>query len=198
MAIAGADLRIDSLFEKAKRLENLTPEEIDEIGMLMELANDEHQVTAIHLIGYIGAEKYLSTLISLIETSRDPLLVSHALIVVARNLDQLRAVRPFVLFALRGLSDEWDDIIGELRLSAMMVAGDVLAKNPDDLEMLYEVVRIFEAQDEDLVLRDEAYRTLLRASGVGQSSLPPASRIVSSTDIDRELVKKIKSRIPRH
>jgi hypothetical protein len=102
------------------------------------------------------------------------------------------------LFALKGLDESWDVLLGVVRLRAATVSNYILAEQPDDIELIDRLLVIVEDVDERVILRDEAYKALIGLGLNSRDLLEYSTKTIGPKSYDTALLNSMKARVKRH
>ena len=98
-------------------------------------------------------------------------MATEALLTLTRRFGRLAEVRQFVIAIVKGVAENWQDIIGDMRLQALAVSGDLLEICPIDIELVKALMELVEDEQEETKFRNAAY-TALRRIEVSRNTLP--------------------------
>ncbi|MEM6706562.1 MAG: hypothetical protein AAF690_27865 [Acidobacteriota bacterium] len=146
-----------------------------------EVGDDPYKL--LLLLGREGGPRYRRTVESFLQCEDDPMLARLALLILCRYWSMYDEYRSEILQFSRGVV--WDDE-DDVRVLALACAGHLGREG--DVEALRLLARVFRQASESWVIRDIAYRALETAFGRDSSEQPPASRRLTSDDLDPEVV----------
>lgn len=184
--------KYEGLLDRAK-WGKLSEQEIADVADELQKSNPgADRYTLLHILGRAGAVSYQNLVECFLECQEDPMLARLALQTLCRYWNETDRYIEQVLQFVRGV--EWDE--GEyVRQMAVSIAGDYL-RSHDEPRLLNELLRIFEREDEDRIIREDAYFALARAAGRDRRELPSAARHFDlHTDIDPSVVKQAHERL---
>ena len=171
----------DALLARAKR-DELTAQEISAVvGELQRPDSSNDRYTLLHILGRSGATAYRRLVEQFLECRDEPMLARLALKILCDYWAGTAQYIPEILGFLRGF--DWDEE-SDIRQIAISIAGEYLRANPEP-EFLWELIHIFETEENEQTIREDAYIALARAMGRDWNQLPSSAKhfdLTSQTD----------------
>lgn len=167
-----------------------------EISELRECAQGglEHvQGEAIYLLGIMQDWASLPELVKILSTTKSPHVASKALWTISRHFNEPQRVRSIIISILSNSYPNIEDIIGNLKLTAAKIAGDLIADDSGDSEVIRALVSTFEDEKSPPMVRDQAYRSLARLEGRDFETLDHATNVLPDYLVDREFIENLKA-----
>jgi len=184
----------DNYFELLLRakVSRLTDEELESVvhDLTQLPLTESQQRQSLHILGLHDSASY-RTIVEPFLHKKVVSLAKLALWILCTYWDLAEDYADDVLNFLKGV--EWDQI-DEIRITAATIAGKYLSRLPNKA-LLEALFTILENEQEDSILRQVAYISLLQAMGVPSLQLPQPSLETDIIDENHPLIHKARERV---
>ncbi|HET7035762.1 MAG TPA: hypothetical protein VFI42_08800 [Thermomicrobiaceae bacterium] len=172
--------------------------------MVQDIAGDQPGAyRAMYILGLAGAfspefqeirQTYRPLLETFLDDGSDPMMARLALQIMCDDWGYAADCREFLLRFIHGVVWDAED---DVRQIAILLTGRYLRSHRDP-ELLAVLIRIFEDQRGDDLVRQDAYLALADAVGRSWKELPSAAREFNvDTDTDPRVLVEAKQRLER-
>jgi hypothetical protein len=147
--------------------------------------------TLLHILGKAGATNYRGLVESFLQHREDPMVARLALQILGGFWGETDRYAPAMIEFAQGI--DWD-VENFVCLMALSLLGEH-ALRCKDARIIAILLRVFDNEALDPVVREEAYFALGRSIGKEWRDLPPKSRLLDwDSDIDESILAEARRR----